>query len=555
MTALGANEWYDGLTIHPYSGTPSGSTTDAWYDDAMKKAENVGIAEVRKYVDLMPKGKVPVISEYGIFRDTNTLVRSQSHALYIAKVALEYVRLGSPYIQKHCLVDWYSSGADSLGPTQQAVIQAVPQAGASTTTGEGDFGFFLTPSAYVLQMLNDGFGDSVLATSLSSTPTLGNGVAALSALASADAAGSDAGVGTADSGATESAGALHVAVTNVDRTTARTVRLDFGQDLTGRTATITTLDAAIDAENTLDKPDTVVPATQSVTFDAAKPLVTIPAHSFTTVTIQPKKDDGGSGGDGGDGGEGGQGIKPSVINAIPVITAEDVTLTVGDSFNPLDAAKVDDREDGSITLTASHVFANDVDTSKAGTYHVTYRVSDSKGATATKTITVTVKAKSDGGDGDNGGNGGGSGDNGSGGNGNGGNGNGGNGNGNNNGSGSNGNNGNGNNGSGGNGSGDGNNGGSGNGSGDAGNNGNNNGDAGNGGNGSDTGNDNGAGNTGNGSDTGGAGNDQNRHPGINPGNLPNTGATTLTAFATAFALTCVGAAALAVVRLRKRHAR
>ena len=85
----------------------------------------------------MPAGKVPVISEYGIFRDTSALVRSQSHALYIAKVALEYVRLGSPYIQKHCLIDWYSSGADSLGPTQQAVIQAVPEDGASTVTGVG----------------------------------------------------------------------------------------------------------------------------------------------------------------------------------------------------------------------------------------------------------------------------------------------------------------------------------------------------------------------------------------------------------------------------------
>ena len=75
---------------------------------------------------MLPEGKVPVISEYGIFRSTDSLVRSQTHALYIVKVMMEYVRLGSPYIQKHCLVDWYSSGADSLGPTQQAVIQAVP---------------------------------------------------------------------------------------------------------------------------------------------------------------------------------------------------------------------------------------------------------------------------------------------------------------------------------------------------------------------------------------------------------------------------------------------
>ena len=46
-------------------------------------------------------------------------------ALYIARAIMDYVELGSPYIQKHCLVDWYSSGADSLGPTQQAVIQAL----------------------------------------------------------------------------------------------------------------------------------------------------------------------------------------------------------------------------------------------------------------------------------------------------------------------------------------------------------------------------------------------------------------------------------------------
>ena len=96
MTNLNANQWYDGMTIHPYSGTPTGATAGAWYDDAMKKAETAGVNRVKEYVRLMPAGKVPVISEYGIFRDTSALVRSQSHALYIAKVALEYVRLGSP---------------------------------------------------------------------------------------------------------------------------------------------------------------------------------------------------------------------------------------------------------------------------------------------------------------------------------------------------------------------------------------------------------------------------------------------------------------------------
>ena len=52
MSDLDANKWYDGMTIHPYSGTVSGGTNaEAFYDDAMKKAENVGIQNVKNYVD------------------------------------------------------------------------------------------------------------------------------------------------------------------------------------------------------------------------------------------------------------------------------------------------------------------------------------------------------------------------------------------------------------------------------------------------------------------------------------------------------------------------
>ena len=188
MADRDANDLYDGLTIHPYSGTPDG-TGETFYDSAMYKAEATGIASVQNYVNMMPADKVPVISEYGIFRSTDTLVRSQTHAIYIAKVLMEYVRLGSPYIQKHCLVDWYSSGADSLGPTQQAVIQAVAGTDANTTTGEGTFTFFSTPSAHVFQMLNSAFADNIIATEFSTTPTMSNGAKTLSALASKDASG------------------------------------------------------------------------------------------------------------------------------------------------------------------------------------------------------------------------------------------------------------------------------------------------------------------------------------------------------------------------------
>ena len=39
-----------------------------------------------------------------------------------------------------------------------------------------------------------------------------------------------------------------------------------------------------------------------------------------------------------------------------------------------------DEEDEEITLTERNILANDVDTSKVGDYHVTYRVADQEGA-------------------------------------------------------------------------------------------------------------------------------------------------------------------------------
>ena len=359
MADLGANDLYDGMTIHPYSGTPTGASNEAWYDDAMKKAENTGIGRVQEYVDMLPEGKVPVISEFGIFRDTNTKVRSHAHAMYIAKVMMEYVRLGSPYIQKHCLVDYYSSGGDSLGPTQQAVIQAVPLDGADTTTGEGNFGFFLTPSAYVFQMMNDGFGDYIVESTFDETLTMNNGVTSLTALASKDDAGN-----------------LYITVANVDRTTDRKVRLNVaGMDLNNKEMEIQVLNAEnFTDENTLDDPDNVTVET-NVTTVPEDQMFTFPAHSFTKIKISADS------------------TTPPVENEAPMIHAENKTLTVGDPFDPLAGVYASDKEDGEILLTKDNVVYNDVNTAKAGVYHVTYRVSDLQGSSVEKTITVTVEEK------------------------------------------------------------------------------------------------------------------------------------------------------------------
>lgn len=78
------------------------------------------------------------------------------------------------------------------------------------------------------------------------------------------------------------------------------------------------------------------------------------------------------------------------MNAAPIINAEDKTLTVGDTFDPKSDVTATDEEDGNLT-DKIEVLKNEVDTTKAGKYEVTYKVTDSKGASCTKTIKVTVK--------------------------------------------------------------------------------------------------------------------------------------------------------------------
>ena len=86
-------------------------------------------------------------------------------------------------------------------------------------------------------------------------------------------------------------------------------------------------------------------------------------------------------------------VKPSIpggiINAIPKIEAKDRLINVGQKFEPLEGVTATDKEDG--TITKIDVIENTVNENVAGTYKVTYKVTDSKGAEAIKTIIVTVK--------------------------------------------------------------------------------------------------------------------------------------------------------------------
>lgn len=79
------------------------------------------------------------------------------------------------------------------------------------------------------------------------------------------------------------------------------------------------------------------------------------------------------------------------INNLPVINASNKTIKVGDTFNPMTGVTATDKEDGNITKHIK-VIENTVNTNKAGTYRVVYKVTDSNGATTTKSIAVIVKS-------------------------------------------------------------------------------------------------------------------------------------------------------------------
>lgn len=78
-----------------------------------------------------------------------------------------------------------------------------------------------------------------------------------------------------------------------------------------------------------------------------------------------------------------------LANNAPTITATDHTLKKGAKFDPMSGVSATDPEDGNLSSDIK-ITANDVDTTKEGTYHVTYSVTDSDGNTTTKQVTVTV---------------------------------------------------------------------------------------------------------------------------------------------------------------------
>ncbi len=80
-----------------------------------------------------------------------------------------------------------------------------------------------------------------------------------------------------------------------------------------------------------------------------------------------------------------------IANEKPEITAKNLTVYKGQTFDYKNGVTATDKEDGDVTSSLS--YTGTVDMSNIGTYEVTYTAKDLDGQTSTKTVTITVEEK------------------------------------------------------------------------------------------------------------------------------------------------------------------
>lgn len=184
ITRLGTEYDYDGIAVHPYSGTIN-SNDPNYYEKILYRAEEK-VNTVKEYEDKIKsvlgeekaKEKSVTVSEYGIFRDTSRYVKSQVSALYTAKLLMGISKLNVPYANRHCLVDF--PYGDVLGPGQQAVIQAIKN------DETGDYDYVATPSAKIFTLFNQMTGENIIDYTIKNNKSLGNNLNAIDTMITRD---------------------------------------------------------------------------------------------------------------------------------------------------------------------------------------------------------------------------------------------------------------------------------------------------------------------------------------------------------------------------------
>ena len=89
-------------------------------------------------------------------------------------------------------------------------------------------------------------------------------------------------------------------------------------------------------------------------------------------------------------------IQPMVsMNSAPTLNVSDIEIFVGDKLDLRNGISAIDVEDGDLTENIVIDIPDDIDTSKRGTYPITYSVLDSGGIKTSKTITLTIYGDED----------------------------------------------------------------------------------------------------------------------------------------------------------------
>lgn len=238
---FGTDKGYDGIVVHPYSGTIS--SEDAKYyekilarsDEKVNTVRNIENAIKEIVGEEAAKDKKVVVSEYGIFSDTSRFVKSQINALYTAKSIIGLADIASvPYATKHCLVDFPQG--DLLGPGVQAIIQSI----VDPETGEIDF--VSTPSAKVFTLFNKLTGENVLTERVINNKLIDEiGLEAVDTMITTDKEGN-----------------LYLMLVNTAKENVD-IRVDVeGFNFTGKTGEVMLVDGPnYDAENTVDNKNNV----------------------------------------------------------------------------------------------------------------------------------------------------------------------------------------------------------------------------------------------------------------------------------------------------------
>ena len=274
MAAKDYNKYYDGVVIHPYSDTNGGVIADndpEFYEKVLGRSQQHNMSRVKNLVDAMNQyapgmGKVPVLSEFGVYNHNTQFVRAIGHAVYIANEMIDYIGFGTPYINKHCLVD-YPYGADNLGSGSQCVIQAIKQNNGTTD-------FVSTPSAKMFSIFNNMTGTTQVRQTIEGNSTYYTyktyGVPLVKAISSKDEEGN-----------------TYITVVNNSKDDVTNINLALdGRDLTGKEIQVWYLTSkSVLDENTQADPDKVKVQKTNVSATEETMKYTLAPHSITAFKI------------------------------------------------------------------------------------------------------------------------------------------------------------------------------------------------------------------------------------------------------------------------------